>query len=121
MPHCVIIGAGISGLSLGWFLKQQKENIRLTLLEASDRPGGLIQTIKRDRFLFEQGPRSLSTWGAGLATLKLIEDLGMQDQVLFADPAAKIRYLFTEKQLQRLPTSFISLLSSPFFFKLLGA
>lgn len=120
--HTVIIGAGISGLTLGWSLKQQKNREgKLTILEASSRPGGWIQTKNEEGFLFEQGPRSFRSGGTGIATLQLIENLGLQGEVLHANQAAKIRYIYTDNNLQSLPTGLFSLVSSPFFPKFLKA
>lgn len=42
--HVLIIGGGLSGLSLAWLLKQT--NIKITILEASSRLGGRICTTK---------------------------------------------------------------------------
>ncbi|MBA3238148.1 MAG: protoporphyrinogen oxidase [Parachlamydiaceae bacterium] len=129
--HTVIIGAGISGLTLGWSLKhqkkdgnkltiyQKKDGNKLTILESSKRPGGWIQTKNEDGFLFEQGPRSFRSGGTGIATLQLIEHLGLQNELLFANKAAKIRYIYTDNKLQSLPTGLLSTLYSPFFFKFL--
>lgn len=102
--HIVILGAGISGLATGWFLKQRLgEQIRLTLIEKSSRAGGWIQTIQTEEFLFEQGPRSCRTKGIGQETLALIEALELQDQVLVPHPDARNRYIYTPRGLQRLP------------------
>lgn len=122
MQHYVIIGAGISGLALGWFLKQnQQENIQLTILEASKRVGGWIQTRIEDNFLFEQGPRSFRPAGTGIATLQLIESLGLQKKIIFASKAARKRYLYTDQQLCCLPTGPISLITSRFNYKIFKA
>ena len=80
IKNIVVLGAGISGLSLAWKLKQKfPEDCKITILEKSHRPGGWIRSIEQDGFLFEQGPRSCRPKGAGLATLKLIEELGLRD------------------------------------------
>jgi protoporphyrinogen/coproporphyrinogen III oxidase len=110
----VILGAGISGLSLAWYLRKQLgRTAEITILEKSRRAGGWIQTIHKEEFLFEQGPRSCRTVGNGLATLQLIEDLGLQEKVIVASPAARQRYIYANQQLQRLPTSPLSLVFSP--------
>lgn len=110
----MILGAGISGLSLGWFLKRRfGDKIRLTILEQSDRAGGWVHTDFCEGCLFEAGPRSLRPKGTGLETLRLIEKLGLQDQVVAANPQAKYRYLWTNGKLRPLPTGPLSLLSSP--------
>lgn len=122
MPHHVIIGAGIGGLALGYFLRQKaEENFRLTILEASDRVGGWIKTKVEEGFLFEQGPRSFRPEGSGIATLQLIESLGLQDEIIFASKAAAKRYLYTAGQLCCLPTGPMSFLRSSFKGKILKA
>lgn len=113
--HIVILGAGISGLSVAWHLKRLLGScIRLTILEKNQRPGGWIHTLQNHGFLFEQGPRSFRTRGAE-ETLALIESLGLQDQIIFPHKNAKSRYLYQEfhpaktnqrTHLQQLPKRF---------------
>lgn len=47
-----ILGAGISGLSLGYFLPRGRD---YALFEAQDRAGGLIATYRKGDFLFDKG------------------------------------------------------------------
>lgn len=104
MSHIVILGAGISGLATAWFLKQRLgSQSRLTVIEKSQRPGGWIQTLQTNEFLFEQGPRSCRTKGAGHETLALIESLGLQDQVITPHSDAKTRYVYNGQHLQPFP------------------
>ena len=42
----IIIGAGLSGLSAGYYLKKADKNIRILIIEAKNRVGGRTQTIK---------------------------------------------------------------------------
>lgn len=53
----VIVGAGISGLALGW--KLSIRGVPYTILEASDRVGGVIRTLRRDGRPLELGPQRL--------------------------------------------------------------
>jgi len=110
----VVLGAGITGLSLAWQLKKQHSSADIVVLEKSQRAGGWIETRNIDGFLFEMGPRSCRAKGKGAYTLRLIEELGMQDEVILADPASKIRYVYENRKLQALPHSFGTLLTSPF-------
>lgn len=113
--RCVIIGAGISGLSLGWFLKKRYgAAINLNIFEKAARPGGWIETLHHEGFLFEQGPRSLRPQGNGRETLALIEELDLTSQVTFAAPNAYKRYLYFNNKLQAMPTGVLSLLRAPF-------
>ncbi len=106
MPkHVVILGAGISGLSLAWFLKKKSNAFRITILESSSRAGGRIQTLDKDGFLFELGPHSCRSGGAGIETLQLIEQLGLQQSVIIPAKAARQRYLYSGQMLVRVPSN----------------
>lgn len=110
----IIIGAGISGLALGWYLKQRfGDDQELIILESDRRPGGWIRTHHEQGFLFEEGPRSCRSKGAGLATLQLIEELGLCGEVISASPEARQRYICINDKLHSLPNSFFSFLRSP--------
>lgn len=109
-----ILGAGISGLSLAYFLKKKYGNlIDLTILEKSNRVGGWIQTIQVEDFLFELGPRSCRLAQNGFKTLQLADELGLLNQILFADREASNRYIYLNQKLEKCPTSFYSFLRSP--------
>jgi oxygen-dependent protoporphyrinogen oxidase len=113
-PHFVILGAGITGLSLGWFLKQRfGPSMHLTILEKEPRAGGWIQTDHSKNFVFEQGPHSCRAVGAGIKTLQLIESLGLERQVIPPSLAAKKRFLYINQKLQPIPHRLISFLTSP--------
>lgn len=102
MPYrYVILGGGISGLATAWFLKKSSGSVKV--IEKSSRAGGWIETVQKEGFLFEQGPRSCRTKGAGHETLALIESLGLQEQVLVPHAAASNRYLYSKDQLIRMP------------------
>lgn len=51
----VVIGAGISGLACAFRLKQF--GLHPIVLEAGERPGGLLHSVRRNGFLFETGPQ----------------------------------------------------------------
>lgn len=109
-----IIGAGISGLSLAWLLKQKYgESKEIHLFESSSRAGGWVKTIDSKGFLFELGPRSCRPKGNGRYTLKLIEALGLCDQVIPASLDARQRYLYLDGKLQPMPNNFRSFMRSP--------
>lgn len=110
----IIIGAGISGLSLAWFLKKHfGKDHALTVLEAEDRPGGWIRSHVEDGFLFEMGPRSCRSKGAGIETLKLVEDLGLCEEMISASPEAQKRFIYTNGKLYAMPGNPFSFLLSP--------
>jgi len=105
-PQVVVIGAGISGLSCAYRLRQLK--IPALLLESLGHPGGLLGSIERDGFLFESGPQSFQ----GTETLSnLIEELGISGELLKADPHAP-RYILQKGRLKEIPMSPQSLITS---------
>lgn len=111
-PCYVILGAGISGLALAWQLQKLHPQADVHVLEKSARIGGWIETRHRDGFLFEMGPHSIRAKGKGFYTLKLVEELGMQEEVIAPNPAAKRRYLYQNKKLIPLPHNVPSMLFS---------
>ena len=90
----LVVGGGISGLVCAYALR--KAGIDAQLVEASPRPGGVIQSINRDGFLLELGPQSFS----GTSALRrLCAELGISDQLLDAPPRAP-RYVLVDGKLQ---------------------
>ena len=61
--HIVIVGGGITGLTTAYYLQKQlienEKDINMTLIEASHKLGGKIETSVMDDFLIEHGPDSL--------------------------------------------------------------
>jgi protoporphyrinogen/coproporphyrinogen III oxidase len=106
-----VIGAGISGLACAYRLRQL--GIPCLVLEAQERPGGLISTIRRSGFLFETGPQcprfpSL-VW-------RLVRELNLETEFVAGDAGAK-RYILRDARLHRAPFSPGGLLRT----RLLGA
>ncbi|HKS66464.1 MAG TPA: protoporphyrinogen oxidase, partial [Candidatus Acidoferrales bacterium] len=107
----IVVGAGISGLTCAY--KLMRVGLNVTLLESSERPGGLIWSIEQDGFLFERGPQSFQ---GTAALLDLIRELGISDELLEADFAAP-RYVLRAGRLQKIPISPQAMIGS----SLLGA
>lgn len=109
----VIVGAGISGLSLAWRLQHNSPALRLAVLEAADRPGGTAWTDYQDGFLIEYGANGFLA--SRTATLDLIRELGLEDEIITANQTARYRYLLHDGKLYLLPTGPWSLLRFPLF------
>src|SRR5262245_29617891 len=102
MAKVIIVGAGISGLSLAFRLQQGLPSSEVTLLERDDRPGGTCWTERRDGFQVEIGPNGFLD--SKPATIGLCRDLGLGDQLCSAsDAAARIRFLLLDGRLKPLP------------------
>ncbi|MGA6960679.1 MAG: protoporphyrinogen oxidase [Candidatus Acidiferrales bacterium] len=101
-----VIGAGIAGLACAY--RVQKAGADVTLLESSDRPGGLIDSAEKDGLLFEAGPQSFQGTDA---LLELVRELGIAGELQKADPGAP-RYVFLHGHLRKIPMSPQALLAS---------
>lgn len=95
----VVIGAGISGLACAHRLKQL--GLRPRVLEATERSGGLINTVRKDGFLFETGPQ-FPRFPPSVS--QLICDLKLQREFVAGNSKAK-RYIFRHGRLQAAPFS----------------
>lgn len=110
-PHVVILGAGISGLTLAWALRKKwGASLHLTVVDRQDRVGGWIRTRHEGGFLFECGPRGLRP---SLPLLSLIEELGLQQEMVAADPVAKRRFLRFKGRLEPFPQNLLQFIRSP--------
>lgn len=95
----LVVGGGISGLVCAYALR--KAGVEVLLVEASARPGGVINSLQRDGYLLERGPQSFS----GTSQLRtLCAELGIVDQLLEAPPRAP-RYVLVDGKLQAVPMS----------------
>src|SRR5579863_4032145 len=100
----LVVGAGISGLTCAYYLR--KSGIDVQIVEAADRPGGVIRSERRDGFLLELGPQSFN---GTPQILELCRDLGIANELVEAPPRAP-RFLLLDGQLKQAP------LSPPAFF-----
>jgi len=109
MPNRVqalVVGAGISGLTTAFAL--QKAGIGTRVVEAAARPGGLIQSVRRDGYLVECGPQSFS---GNPSLTSVCRDLGILDRRILADSRAP-RFVLIDGSLQDVPMG-PGLLTSP--------
>lgn len=102
MDKVIIVGAGISGLSLAFRLYQAVPSVDLVILEQRDRPGGTVWTERRDGFQVEIGPNGFLD--SKPSTVGLCRDLGLGERLIPASEAAgRNRYLFLDGKLKALP------------------
>ncbi len=104
----VIVGAGISGLCVAYWLK--KNGISVTLLERDASVGGTMKTIREEGWMIESGPNS------ALETTPLLQELftelGIVERRLYASEAASKRFIVRGSRLRALPMSAGSFLRS---------
>jgi oxygen-dependent protoporphyrinogen oxidase len=107
----LIIGAGISGLACAAWL--QSKGLRVTVLESSEKPGGVMRSEQHKGFLIETGPNSLLETSPRIA--ELIELAGLQHEMIVANDRAKKRYIMKNGALLPLPLNPIAFLRTPLF------
>ena len=107
----IVIGGGISGLASAWWLQQS--GVRVVLLDAAPRAGGTIGSAREDGFLVESGPNSVLDTTPLIG--RLLDDLNIGSERVYAHPAARNRYVLREGRLLALPVSPAAFLSTPLF------
>ncbi|MEX0591970.1 MAG: protoporphyrinogen oxidase [Nitriliruptoraceae bacterium] len=93
----MVIGAGFTGLATAWRVRDGAE---VTVLEASDRPGGMIHTVDFDGCRFDVGADAFLARRPEAE--RLARDLGFGDEDLVA-PATGNVLLWRDGRLRRLP------------------
>ena len=99
----VIVGGGITGLSAAFYMQKEAREkglpLDVLLVEASNRLGGKIQTVRRDGFIIERGPDSFLIRKKSIGILA--EDLGIEDELV--KNATGKAYIFVNGQLHPIP------------------
>jgi protoporphyrinogen/coproporphyrinogen III oxidase len=103
----VVLGGGICGLSLVWYLRNSLPEHSIQLFEQSSRVGGVIHHVKQEETIFDQGPKTLRMANSSLV-LELIEEVGLKDQLIFSSKEASKRYIYFHKKLHKMPQDPVS-------------
>jgi len=111
MKSVAIIGGGITGLTAAFRLQQNGASV--TLFEAGDRAGGVIQSVQRDGYLAECGPNTILETSPKITAL--IRDAGLEPRRMYSDPGAENRYLVRGGKPVLLPGSAVKFLRTPLF------
>ena len=104
----IIVGAGISGLLLGYYFK--KANISFKIVEQAKKVGGILQTEKSNYGLVEKAANGF-LWCPEIQAL--CDGLGLE--ILKPSTESKARFILKNKKLRKIPLSIFD------SFKLLGA
>jgi protoporphyrinogen/coproporphyrinogen III oxidase len=109
MTDVLIVGAGISGLTLGYRLQQQGKKV--LLLEQAPQSGGVLRSSHVGAYIFDWAANGVLNNAPD--TVALVQDL--QLEFVPAAPSAKKRFLWHGGRLHSIPTSPPALLGSSLF------
>jgi len=107
----VILGAGLTGLSLAHYLKNS--GMRVLVLEKKEKPGGVIHTRSKDGFIFEEGPNTGIVKHGEVA--ELFEDLKTWCEPVIPDDSVKRRYIWKKDRWEELPSGLLAGIQTPLF------
>lgn len=97
----LVVGAGISGLTIAYELAIAKQHSVL-VAETQDRVGGAITSASNDEgYLWEEGPNSFQP---APELLRLAVEVGLKDELVLADGKLP-RFVFFNGKLNALPMS----------------
>ena len=109
MNSIAIIGGGITGLVAAYRLREK--GFPVTVYEASERVGGVIQTVRQDGYLAECGPNTILEGSPKIP--ELVTDLDLSQRRIYCDPEAKKRYVVRNKRLVNLPATALGFVTTP--------
>lgn len=114
--NVVILGGGVSGLSLAWILARARPDLKIKVLEAEAQVGGWMYSempknlsgMAEESALLEWGPRTLQATHSGTSLLRLmLTEMGLFDKLSYVRTWSKANrkgLLFDGKPYQ-LPTN----------------
>ena len=100
--HVVVVGAGLSGLTAAYRLREARPELRVTILEGSDRAGGVIRTWRKDGWV---GELAVNASRSHPAVWRLIDDLSLMPSWHPSQPEAKHRWIEHNNRRRRLGPS----------------
>ncbi|MGH2637827.1 MAG: protoporphyrinogen oxidase [Rhabdochlamydiaceae bacterium] len=98
----IILGGGISGLTLAYDLAKHQDRFQIRLIEKSDHLGGWIDTDTSTGFFFEKGPR-LFRGSRSPHFLALTKEIGLHSELIESKKEGQGRYLWMEGKLRKIP------------------
>nr|ARD70862.1 Protoporphyrinogen oxidase [Micromonospora echinospora] len=97
VPHVVIVGGGVAGLTAAFYLREA--SVRITLLEASSRLGGKLAASEVAGVTVDEGAEGL--YARRPKTTRLLTAAGLGDQLVLAGATATA--IWTRGALRSLP------------------
>lgn len=102
MKRVVIVGGGIAGLAAAYYLQTRGQGrVEYILIESAPVLGGKIVSLREKGFVVEGGPDSFITQRTN--ALELCRELGLGDDLIGTNDAARQVYVWSRGQLHPMP------------------
>ncbi|MFN8378849.1 MAG: FAD-dependent oxidoreductase [Anaerolineae bacterium] len=112
MPHVLVLGGGLTGLSAA--LELQRLNLPYTLIEVKPRLGGAIASELHEGFVFDGGPFLLERY----ADWPWLAKLGLSDSVRHFAPYRDGEMVYFERGTQQLMDALVAQLTGIIFTRM---
>ncbi len=107
-PDALVVGAGAAGLAAA--LELRRAGVSVAVVDAGERPGGVMRSERVGPYLVERGPNTLLVRAPGLAVLRAA---GAEAALEPATPAARLRFLFCGGKLEPVPMTPLAFARTP--------
>ena len=104
----IILGAGISGLTLAHYLN--KKNLDFLVVESQPKVGGNIISFEKSGFVCENGPNTVLL--NKKSVVELIDEIGLKDKIIFPNDYNNKRFLLRKGKLIPIPQNFIEFIKT---------
>lgn len=104
MKKVAVIGGGISGLAVAYYLHKTNPAFEIQIFEASTRVGGILETAHSGQVLMECGPDAFISekpWA-----LELCRELGMENEIISTRSEFRRSFILSNGKLQAVPAGF---------------
>ncbi len=103
----VVVGAGIAGLAAA--LELQRDVGEVVVIDASDRPGGVMRTDHAQGYVLERGPNTILVRAP---MLRLLRSQSLDRMLEPAQPVSRRRFVYFGGELAQVPTTPAALLTT---------
>ncbi|MEU7216865.1 protoporphyrinogen oxidase [Nocardia iowensis] len=107
----VVIGGGITGLTAAYEIIRNRPDASVTVLEATDRVGGIVGAVTTGRYVVDIGPHGFIDNGSD--TRLLIDRLGISGDLIPATKEAAKISLLKDNRIYQIPGTLGQLLRTP--------
>ncbi len=101
-----VIGGGMTGLAAAHRLLELQPDWSITLYEALDRFGGVLQTVRRDGFLVESAADNFIRGPSAPWAEQLCQRIGFDDQLIGTNPQFRQAHIYWNGRLLPVPEGF---------------